>query len=99
MYVVRIDLPDGRKSDWKGFAALPAAKKRLAGADRLILAGDVVGAFLFDVPGEIDVRRAVEAVQAGRATLLARDPWARIDKDIEAMVDDMLRRSPDAQGS
>ena len=84
MYVVRIDLPDGREPNFKAFERLPDARKRLTAASSRVLDGDALGAFLFEVAGESDPRKAITAIKEGVAVLLERDPWKRIVGEMEA---------------
>jgi hypothetical protein len=47
---------------------------------------DAAAAFLFEVPGERDDRRAVAAVKARPAVLIERDPWVWLSRSIKALV-------------
>jgi hypothetical protein len=58
--------------------------------------GDFAASLLFEA-GEPNARAAVDMVKAGKAILIERDPWARIDREIMDSLDDMiLKDSPDA---
>ena len=97
MYVVRIDLPEDGRQDFKVFERLPDAKKRFARASSLACEGDdVIAAFLFEVPGISNPREAVGVVKAGTATLLERDPWDRIGKELRQMIENEFGHGSDA---
>ena len=67
MFVVRLTPKDG-KPDFKAFRGLAAARSRYEAAWGPNYGMDALeSAVLFHVPNEDDVRRAVEAVTAGRA--------------------------------
>jgi hypothetical protein len=81
MFVVRTDPVDGREPSYKAFHRLSAARQSLHTLGALVRRGEAIGVFLFDVPQESDVWRAIEAVRAGSGVLLERDPWGDRDQD------------------
>lgn len=88
MYIVRLSLPEG-KHDFKTFCALSDAKKRFNAGCALVYGAngpDVEEAAIFEVPGEIDSRKAVEAVKNGQANILDRDLWPEMQKAADELI-------------
>ena len=90
MYVVRIDIAEGTTPSFKGFRWLLDARGWFLQACSRVADEDAAAAFLFEVPGERDERRAVAAVKARRAVLIERDPWVWLSKSIKAIVREAL---------
>src|ERR1019366_4359829 len=86
MYVVRIDMAEGTTPSFKGFRWLLDARGWFLQACSRVADEDAAAAFLFEVPGERDERRAVAAVKARRALLIERDPWVWLSESIKALV-------------
>ena len=72
MYVVKIAYLD-EPTEYKAFTALPDALKLFREADNRVVLDGVRSANLFEVSGETNARRAVDAVKAGRAAVLKQD--------------------------
>jgi hypothetical protein len=75
MFVVRTDPISGGEPTYKALKTLSAARQRLHTLGSLVRHGMTAGVFLFNVPGEKDAWRAIEAVRNGSGVFVERDPW------------------------
>ena len=83
-------MAEGTTPSFKGFRWLLDARGWFLQACSRVADEDAAAAFLFEVPGERDERRAVAAVEARRAVLIERDPWVWLSKSIKALVREAL---------
>lgn len=90
MYVVRIDRSDEPIKP-KVFEKLPDARELFRQVNiRVPLEFEAV--FLFHVPGETDVYRAVERIASGDAVLMERDSFGRLMKSLGPSIDEALKK-------
>jgi hypothetical protein len=52
--------------------------------------GDVSSAVLFEVPDEMDARKAVDAVKVGKAVLIDRDKYPELQKAADDIINEWL---------
>jgi hypothetical protein len=97
MYVVRIDIAEGTTPSFKGFRWLLDARSWFLQACSRVADENAAAAFLFEVPGERDERRAIAAVEARRAVLLERDPWVWLSTSIKALVREAMEDDSGSQ--
>ena len=80
-YVVRVTQTHPEEGDeYRVFRALPDAAKLFKAADAAVPAQHKA-AYLYEVPGEDNPSAAIDAVKAGKAVILNRDPFADWVKD------------------
>jgi hypothetical protein len=70
-YVVRVTHP-AKDDQYKAFTAVPDAKALFDSAD-VMVRDEREATYLYEVPGEDDLRAGVQAVQAGKAIIFRRD--------------------------
>lgn len=88
MFVVRYTT--AAKAHHKAFSA-PRDARRYFHATMLHMPDEVESSVIFHVPDETDARRAVRAVEEGRAVIIDRDHWAEMQSAADEVVDAWIK--------